>query len=142
MTGLLRGNLQTVAPALLNFCFAVAELDAAADAVEQTRCDGHVAFRGEAVGHRADVPVHAEDFLRDHHGAARRFAGRGEPGIELVAIARHERGELTHGAAPETSGFDEKMTLCHQWGGCPLSRRYYRPSFVGRFRCKPAFSWH
>ena len=98
--GLLLGNLQPVAPALLNFRFAVAELDAAADAVEQTRRDGHVAIRGKAVGHRADVPVHAEDFLRNHHGAARRLTGGGEPGVELVAIARHERGELTHGAAP------------------------------------------
>jgi hypothetical protein len=42
------------------------------------------------------VPVHAEDFLGHDHGAARRTAGRGQPGIEFMAIAGHESREFTH----------------------------------------------
>ena len=57
--------------------------------------------------------VHAEDFLRDHHARRAPRPRRGEPGIEFMAVAGHERGELTHGATP-VQCFDERNALCHR----------------------------
>jgi hypothetical protein len=59
-------NLHPVSATFLGFLLAVPELDAAADAIEQTRRDGHVSFRGVTIGDGPDVPIDAEDFLRDH----------------------------------------------------------------------------
>ena len=67
---LLLRNLHPVSATFLNFLVAVSELDAAANAIEQTRRDGHVAGGGETIGDGPDVPVDAEDFLRDHHRTA------------------------------------------------------------------------
>src|SRR5215472_15630411 len=92
----LRGELGAVTGAFLEVGLAVAELDAAAHPVEEARGDRRVALGGEAVGYGADVAVHAEDLLQHDHRAARPPGRRGEPSLELMAVAGHEGGILAH----------------------------------------------
>ena len=73
---LLLGYLQAVAAAFLRILLRITEFDAAPDAIEQAGCDGHVTRRRKAIRHAANVMVHAEDFLADHHGTARAAHGR------------------------------------------------------------------
>ena len=49
----------------------IADIDAGLDAVENRRRDGEIACRREAVGHRADVMVDAENLLDDDDAALR-----------------------------------------------------------------------
>ena len=123
---LLLGNLQPVAAALLDFRFAVAELDAAADAIEQTRRDGHVAFGRETIGHASGCA-----------GSRRRFPARPprrrapvRSGAASQALNSWPSRAMSVVNSPmrqllELSGFDERTALCHQRGGGLLSRRYY-----------------
>ena len=75
MQRLLELQLLHVAAALLDLVLRIAELDAAAHAVEERGRDGRIALGGKAVRHRADVAVHAEDLLQHHYGAARLAGG-------------------------------------------------------------------
>jgi len=45
------------------------------------------------------VTVDAENLLDDEQRTARTLRRRREPGLKLVAIARHDGGELPHGVA-------------------------------------------
>src|SRR6185503_19688123 len=100
---LVPGNLQAVAAAFLGVLLGVTELDATPDAIEQAGRDRQVTVGRVTVRDAADVMVHAEDFLRDHQRATHCTLRRREPGIEFVPVTGHERGELTHEAAPERS---------------------------------------
>ncbi len=64
-------QLRQVAARALHVLGRVAGGDVMADAVVQRRRDGQVAGGGILVGDMADVLIDAEDFLQDHHGAAR-----------------------------------------------------------------------
>ena len=123
-------NLQPIAAALLDFRFAVPELDAAADAIEQTGSDGDVTVGREAVRDPADVPVHAENFLGEKDDTARRAAGRGEPRVEFVAVARHESRELTHVAAPVRQTIRREEGIVPPVGRRPALSKVIFPAFV------------
>ena len=73
---------------------------AALFAVEQGGCDDVVAVGGEAVAHRPDMPVDAEDLLRDDQPANRGAGRRNAVGAEFVPIDRLEFDRLAHFHAP------------------------------------------
>src|SRR6202041_3517773 len=76
-----------------------AELDTAADAIEQRWRDRRVALGCEAVGNGADVAVDAKDLLQNDDCPARFPGGRCEVGLNLMPVAGHDGGEFAHGIA-------------------------------------------
>ena len=79
-------DLAEVAARLGDLVGRIAGLEVAHEAVEHGGRHGGIAERGQAIAHRADVVVHAENFLH-HHDAAERFPGGiGAVGAELVRI--------------------------------------------------------
>jgi hypothetical protein len=73
----------------------IATLEILLCAIEQRRRDRGVAFAREPVAHRANVIVHAEDFLDHHHAALGRAGGVGPIGAQLVAVIRSQCEMLT-----------------------------------------------
>ena len=78
----------------------VTQVDIRGVAIEQRRCDRHVAVRGVAVADAANVAVHPEDLLGDDDGAPRRGGGVRAPCRDARAVGGREFDELAHGDSP------------------------------------------
>ena len=74
----------------------VADVETLLDVVEDRRGDGQIPFRGEAVGHLADMRVDAEDLLDDDDPAQRLARGVRPPGGDRPGALGLEFNPLAH----------------------------------------------
>lgn len=86
--------------ALLHVGIAIAQLHARLHARKRGGCHRQVTGCGIALGHVADVRIHAKNLLQHHHGAARRPGWPHHPGRADKAIHRRQIHPVTHGHAP------------------------------------------
>ena len=68
----------------LKLFFAVAKFDTGLHAPEKIRSQHGIPFFGVIVGHIADVPVDAKDFLQEQDARPRAYLGRCEIALEFT----------------------------------------------------------
>ena len=72
----------------LKLFFAVAKFDTGLHAPEKIRSQHGIPFFGVIVGHIADVPVDAKDFLQEQDARPRAYLGRREIALEFTRAIR------------------------------------------------------
>src|SRR5579885_3474003 len=86
-------EIAEIAARVRNLIRRIARLEIAHETVEYRRRHRGVAERGEAVAHRADVMIDAENFLHHYHATLRLALRVGAIGAERVLVGSRE-GEL------------------------------------------------
>ena len=84
-------------PRIRDFIRRIAALKIRLGAIEDRRRDRDIAFGREAVAHRADMVIDAENFLDHHDGRLRLAGGVGAIGTEFETVRSRQFKVFSHG---------------------------------------------